>query len=153
MNVVRPTYPFWYVNQMMFCRTYEDHFQKLAYRDNFNVYNVYMWYDVGKSVLSRTCDIFSFLFDWSSHLERYILLKTPPESDQWFQSYKQLKESQNNRKQKKIFISFLAISHNQCFRLSTDSPRSQHICDYIHWLQRSLFQGYSTFISRIHACQ
>ncbi len=38
-----------------------------------------MWCDLGKSVWSWTCDIFSFLFDWSSHLERYILLKTPPE--------------------------------------------------------------------------
>ena len=27
---------------------------------------------------------FSFLFDCSAHLERYMLLKTPLESDQWF---------------------------------------------------------------------
>ena len=45
-----------------------------------------MWCDLGESVGSRTCDIFSFLFDWSAHLKRYILLKTLPESDQWFQS-------------------------------------------------------------------
>ncbi len=30
---------------------------------------------------------FQFLLDWSSHYERYILLKTPLESDKWFQSY------------------------------------------------------------------
>ena len=36
----------------------------------------YMWCDLGKSVWSRTCNIFSFLFDWSAHLERYMLLKT-----------------------------------------------------------------------------
>ncbi len=29
------------------------------------------------------------------------MLKTPPESDQWFQSSEQLKDFQNNRKQKK----------------------------------------------------
>ncbi len=36
----------------------------------------HMWCDLGKSVWSRTCDIFSFLFDWSVHLERHIFLKT-----------------------------------------------------------------------------
>ncbi len=60
-----------------------------------------MWCDPGKSVWNRICDIFSFLFDWCVHLERYILLKTPPESVQWYQSYEHLKGSQNNRKQKK----------------------------------------------------
>ncbi len=42
---------------------------------------------------------FSFLFDWSAHLERYNLLKTSLESVQWFQGYEQLNGSQNNRKQ------------------------------------------------------
>ena len=36
-----------------------------------------MWCDLRKSVGTRTCDIFSFLFDWNAHLERYILLKNP----------------------------------------------------------------------------
>ncbi len=36
---------------------------------------MYLWCDLGKSVWSRTCDLFSFLFNWSVHLERYILLK------------------------------------------------------------------------------
>ncbi len=44
-------------------------------------------------------------FNWIAHLKRYILLKTPSELDQWFQSCEQLKDSLNNRKQKK-FISF-----------------------------------------------
>ena len=44
-------------------------------------------------------------------MERYILLKAPSESDQWFQSYEQSKDSQNNRKQRNSFLS-LAISHN-----------------------------------------
>ena len=64
----------------------------------------YVWCNLGKSVWSRTCDIFSVLFDWSAHLERYILLKTPPELDQRFQSYQQLNDSQNNRKQKKFIL-------------------------------------------------
>ena len=66
-----------------------------------------LWCDLGKSVWSQTCDIFSFLFDWSAHLDRYILLKNPPESDQWFQSYEHLKDSVNNKKKKeKKEISF-----------------------------------------------
>ena len=59
-----------------------------------------MWCNLGKSVETRTCDISSFLFDG-----RYILQKTSLESVQWFQGYEQLKDSQNNRKQKKL-ISF-----------------------------------------------
>ena len=85
---------------------------------------LYMWCNLGNSVWSLTYDIFSFLLDWSAHLERYInfLLKTIPESDQWFQSYEQLKDCQNKRNS---FL-FLAISHNQRSRLPTDSARSQH---------------------------
>ena len=42
------------------------------------------WCDLGKSVWSQIFDIFSFLFDWTAHhKERYILLKAPPESDQF----------------------------------------------------------------------
>ncbi len=68
----------------------------------YEIEGAYMWCDLAKSVWSRTYDIFSCLFDWSAHLLRYILLQTPPESDQWFQSYEQLTDSQNNRKQKKL---------------------------------------------------
>ena len=72
---------------------------------NTMVYLYVMW-SRGISLKSnKTCDIFNFLLDWSAHLERYILLKTPPQSDQWFQSYNLLKDTQNNRKQQK-FISF-----------------------------------------------
>ena len=46
------------------------------------MYIVHMWCDLEKSVWNRTCDIFSFLFNWSAYLERYILLETPPELDQ-----------------------------------------------------------------------
>ena len=51
------------------------------------------------------------------------MLKTPPEPDQWFQSYE---DSQNNRKQNK-YISFSCCTRNQCCRLQTDPARSQHI--------------------------
>ncbi len=71
----------------------------------FSHSNLNMWCDLEKSVWSRTCDIFSFLFDWIAHLKRYILMETTPKSDQWFHIYEQFKDSQNNRKQK-AFISF-----------------------------------------------
>ena len=72
---------------------------------------------------------FQYLFDCvilSAHLERYTLLKNSPELDQWFISYKQLKDSQNNTKQRNSFL-FLAMSHNQRSRLLIDPARSQHI--------------------------
>ncbi len=46
-----------------------------------------MWCDIGKSVWSRTCDIFSFLFDWSAHLQRCIVMrsvKTHHMSQNWY---------------------------------------------------------------------
>ncbi len=91
---------------------------------------LYMWCDQsGKISLKSKWDIFRFLFDWSAYLDSYILLKTQPESGQWFQSYEQLKDSQNNRKQKK-FNSFFGLglyltTNASNFRL--DSARSQHI--------------------------
>ncbi len=65
-------------------------------RDAMNQMNLKsnMWCDLGKSVLSLICDIFSFLFDWN-------LLKTPLELDQCFKSYsnwKTLKTIENKRK-------------------------------------------------------
>ncbi len=47
-----------------------------------------------------------FLFYWCAHLEEYILLKTLPELNQWFLSYEQSKDSQNNRKTKEIHSFF-----------------------------------------------
>ncbi len=86
----------------------------------------YMWCDLGQSVRSRTCDVFSFLFDWSPHQERYILLKTPPEPDQWFQSYSNWKILKTIENKRNAFL-FLSVSQNQCSRLPTEPARSQHI--------------------------
>ncbi len=65
--------------------------------------------NLGKSVWNPICDIFSFVFDCQClfgeiHFAENPKVKTPPESDQWFQSYEQLKDSQNNRKQKGQFV-------------------------------------------------
>ena len=81
-------------------------FHYICYKDQEETPTLWhLWCDLGESVWSQTCDIFSFLFDWTAHLEKHILLKTSPELDQWFQGYEQLRDSQNNRKQKEI-ISF-----------------------------------------------
>ncbi len=81
------------------------------------------------SGISRNSHMWRFQFSiWlKCSLERYILLKIQVESEPWFQGYEQLKDSQNNRKQKEI----LAISHNQCCRLPTDPARSQHISIHV----------------------
>ena len=84
------------------------------------------WCDLGKSVWSRTCDIFNFLFDWIAHLGKCILLKTLPNQtsgSKVMSNWVILKTIENKRNS---FV-FLAISHNQCSRLPTDSIRSQHI--------------------------
>ena len=57
-----------------------------------------MWCDLGKSVLRSNMWHFQFSLIEVLILERYILMKTPPESDQWFYRYEQRKDSQNNRK-------------------------------------------------------
>ncbi len=57
------------------------------------------------------------------HWGRYILLKTPPESDQWFQSYSNWKTLRTTENKRNAFV-FLAVSHNQCCRLPTDPARS-----------------------------
>ncbi len=93
-----------------------------------------MWCDLGESVGSRTCDIFSFLFDWSPHLERYILQKTPPESDQWFQSYnnwKILKTIQNKKEMHSFFWLYLTINAADSRLISLDRntllPKIKHL--------------------------
>ena len=79
-----------------------------------------MWCDIGKSVWSRTCNIFSFLLDWNAHQEKYILLKTPNSGSK----LQRLKDSLNNRKRKKYIPFSGCISQSM---LPTDSARSQHI--------------------------
>ncbi len=81
-----------------------------------------MWCNLGKSVWSLNMWHFQFSIWLHPLQERYILLINPPQSDQWFQSWRGLKTIENKRD---IFL-FLAVSHNQCSRLLTDSTRSQH---------------------------
>ena len=93
---------------------------------HLNVYsNDQQWWDLGKSEIERV----TFSFDWSAHLERYILLKTPSELDKWFQSYEQLKGSQNKGKQKKS-IPFSGCISQSMQMTSTDPARLQHMWSF-----------------------
>ncbi len=92
-----------------------------------------MWCDLGESV--GACDIFSFLFDWSAHKERYILPKTAPESDQLVNTYSNWRILKTIEIERNTFL-FLAVSHNQCSWLPIDSAISQHICQWVHgWIE------------------
>ncbi len=62
----------------------------------FCIMGLHLWCDLEKSVGTRTCDIFSFQLDWSAHWRGTFCWK--PHLN-WSSGY------------------FLAISHNQCFRL------------------------------------
>ena len=82
----------------------------------------YMWWDLGKSVWNRTCDIFSFL--WMKFLfEEANFAEKPTWTGLVPMLWAILRTIENKRNQ---FL-FLAISQNQCSRLPTDSARSQHI--------------------------
>ncbi len=122
----------------------------ITFLNDQSVYR-HAWCDLGELVGSRTSDIFSFLFDWNPHQERYVLLKTPPESDQWFQSYsnwKILKTIENKRNSSL----FLAVSHSQCSRLLTDPTRSQHILMYF-WLIPLDRNTYECIILKLSICR
>ena len=60
----------------------------------------YMWCDQAKSVWSRSNSVFIFLNNCMHHFNSYILQKTPLKLVNWFQRYEQLKDAENNRKQK-----------------------------------------------------
>ncbi len=75
-------------------------------------YKHIMWSDLGKSVWSWICDICSFLFNWSAHLEGYILLKTT-----WIgpvvpklRAIAGLSKQQNTKEIHSIFWLYLAIN-------------------------------------------
>ena len=84
-----------------------------------------MWCDLGESIRNHTCDIFSFLFDWSPHYERYVLLRTCLNRASG-SKVTAIDDSQINRNKTNVFL-FLSVSHNQCSKLPTDPARSQHI--------------------------
>ncbi len=85
-----------------------------------------LWCDLGKSVWNWTCDIFSFLCDWSTHLEGTFCWK--PHLNR--SSYEQFQGSQTIKTRQ--IHNTLAVSHNQCLRLPTDSAISQHMCMFHH---------------------
>ncbi len=58
----------------------------------------HLWWDLKKSVQSQTCNIFSFLFDWHAHLERYILVKNPIWIRPVVPNLWAIEDSQNNKK-------------------------------------------------------
>ncbi len=62
-----------------------------------------------------------------------------------------LKDSLNNSKNKRNWFLFLAISHNQCSWLPTDSARSQHIlcCQYCQTViqqSKNFFENKTVFL-------
>ena len=80
-----------------------------------------MWCNLSSYVtrsreISLKSNIFSFLFDWSAHWERYILLKTPlnlTSGSKVMSNWRILKTIEHERNS----FHFLAISRNQCPRL------------------------------------
>ena len=88
-----------------------------------------MWCDLEKSVGTRICDIFSFLIDWSAHLEirGAFCWKTHLNrsiSSKVMSNWMILRTIEKNRRNS---FPFLAIYDNQYCRLPTGSNRSQQI--------------------------
>ena len=90
---------------------------------------MWLWYDLEKSVYKRRCDICSFLqfylmkvligrdtICWKPHLNL-------TSGSKGMSNWRILKTIENKR----TSLLFVAISHNQCSWLSTDSARSYHI--------------------------
>ena len=79
-----------------------------------------MWYVMQSREISLKLIMWylKFLSFQKCLLERFLLLKIPPELDQCFQNYKQLKGSQNNSKQQKfILLSGYIAQYAPNFRL------------------------------------
>ncbi len=86
--------------------------RKIFITYDYDVKQCNMWYNLRESVGSQTCDIFSLLFDWSPHKERYILLETPHESDLWFQSYSNWKILKTIKTKEMHFLFWLYLTIN-----------------------------------------
>ena len=95
-----------------------------------------MWCDLGESVGSRACDIFSFLFDWSPHLGEVHFAENPTWIGPVVPMLKQLKDSQNKKK---------CIPYSSCILQSINAPnfrlipldRSQHIYTFVYLLDEA----------------
>ncbi len=87
-----------------------------------------MWCNLGKSVWSRTCDIFSFLFwlkcSFGSCCKPHLILISGSKVMNNWRIHKTIKTKIN-------FVLFLSMSHNQCFWFSTDSARSNTYGQFI----------------------
>ena len=82
-----------------------------------------MWCYQGKSVGTWTCDIFSFLFDWSAHLERYILLKIPLDRSSGPKIIEGFSEQWKTKEINSFFWLYLTINAPDN---PSDPARSQH---------------------------
>ncbi len=92
-----------------------------------------MWCDLGESVGSRICNIFNFSIWLKSSLGEIHFAESPNRTIQSYSNWKILRTIENKRN---AFL-FLAVSHNQCCRLSTDPTRLQHIYRF-SWLIKSI---------------
>ncbi len=68
--------------------------------------------------------LFKILFGWSAHLQRYVCWK--PRLN-WTSGSKVMSSWRIPIGNKRNSFLFLALSHNQCSRLLTDSAKSQHM--------------------------
>ena len=90
-------------------------------------------YVMRSSGISRTCGIFSFLLDWSPHVERYVYFAANPAwLDQWFQSYsnwKILRTIENK------FIEFeMQLSFSDCIsKLTINAPDQCSLYGFFGW--------------------
>ena len=91
----------------------------------FMGFKIIMWCDLGKSVWSRTCDIFSFLlnliahlgtFCWKPHLNR--------SSGSKVMSNWRIRKTIKNKRNSLLCSGYIS---QWCSRLPTDSARLQHI--------------------------
>ncbi len=84
-------------------------------------------------------------------------MKTPPESDQWFQSYEQLKDSQNYRKQNK-FILLSGYKNVDIRQLTINTldfrliPPNRNTCDLIMYTKVAGELAYIMFILLRQVC-
>ena len=102
---------------------------------------VYMWCNQSRGISWKysTCDIFSFLFDWSPHLRGgtfcWKLHLNRSSGSKVMSNWRFLRTIENNRNS---FL-FLTVSHNHWCRLPNDPTRLQHTYTYSEGSEIMLF--------------